>query len=83
MGAETGQRADIDDLPALLPAHDRQHRLHHSDDAEEIGLELGLGLVQGEFFQCPGQLIAGIVDQYIQLTDLTGCCFHARRDRVV
>jgi hypothetical protein len=80
---EAGQGADVDDLPLLLPAHERQHGLRHSDDAEKVGLELGLGVLDGVLFQRPAQLIAGIVDQHVEPTGLTGHGVHARRHRGV
>ncbi len=63
---ETGQRADVDDSPAPLPAHQGQDRLHHPDHAEEIGLELRPGLLQGLLFQCTRLLVAGVVDQDVE-----------------
>jgi hypothetical protein len=43
-GRQTGERADVDDVPALLTTHQRQNRIDHPGDAEEIGLELRPGL---------------------------------------
>jgi hypothetical protein len=41
--ADRPERADVDDVPALLTTHQRQNRIDHPDDAEEIGLELRPG----------------------------------------
>src|SRR5262245_57689915 len=42
---DAGKRGDVNNLPLLVLPHQRQNCLHHFDDAEEISLELGPGLV--------------------------------------
>ena len=56
-------RADVDDDTASLAPHDRQHGLAHPQGAEEIGVELVLGLLDRDVLDRPRQTIAGIVDQ--------------------
>src|ERR1700694_446576 len=43
-GGVAGERAEVDDLPRAGGTHPWKHRIHHSHDAEEIRLELRLGL---------------------------------------
>lgn len=38
-------RADVDDATSALTAHVRHHRTSRSYDAEEVGIEKGLGLL--------------------------------------
>ena len=83
IGAKPDKELMLTICPLLLPAHERQHGLRHSDDAEEIGLELGLGFIDGVFFQRTAQLVSGIVHQDVDPAGLTGHRVHARRDRGV
>ena len=52
-------------------AHDGQDGSHHAQDAEEIGVEQGLGFVWAGFFDGADQAIAGIVHQHVDPTRLT------------
>ena len=51
--------------PLALPAHDRQHRARHGEQAEDIGVELRADLVFLALFDGGLVAIAGIVYQHI------------------
>ena len=58
-------RPDVDDPPAALSAHDRQHRPHHTGGSKDVGLEQCPEVRLAGFFDCAGKRVAGVVDQHI------------------
>ncbi len=66
-----GPRCGVDQLPALLRAHDRQHRLGDVEGAREIGLD---DLVDALGLQAlpiaVGDVRAGVVDEDVEAPEL-------------
>ena len=73
-------RADVDDTPAALLAHDWQHRFDHTDDTEQVRIELGLDIGDAALLDCADLGIACVVDQDIDppclFKQLLDGCFH-------
>src|SRR6266516_494963 len=69
-GGIAGERADVDDLARARRPHPRKHRIHHAHGAEEIRLELRLGLIDTRLLCGAGDGIARVVDEHVQAPGL-------------
>src|SRR5580692_3997655 len=58
--------SDIDDVPGVPLAHDRQHGSAHSQDAEKVHLELFARFVDGCVFNRARNSKSGVVYQRVQ-----------------
>jgi hypothetical protein len=63
LGQEPEHGRDVDDAPASLSTHVRQDLVHHAHDPEDVGVEDGLGLLDGGLFGRTHRAGAGVVDQ--------------------
>ena len=66
--------------PALC-LHLRQYRLGNAQDAEDVGVEQRLGLVDGGFLCRTEQCGASIVDQYVDAPSFCNHMFDALANR--
>ena len=58
-------RGDVQDAPAALCAHMRQHQLGEAREAEEVHLELAACLVNGDIFNGAVGSVARVVDEHV------------------
>ena len=65
---ETGDGGDVEDVTAALLAEMRQQSLGNADEAEDVGVEHRHELVFGDFFDCSGEAVAGVVDEDVDGT---------------
>ncbi len=66
LGDFAGDGADIDDAAPARAAHSRQYQLAHTDEAENIDLELPPHGIHGHLFDRPVLPVSRIVHQYIE-----------------
>ena len=73
---DTRYGGDLDDVAALLGAHDRQRSLGNPQCAKEVGVQLATGLGFGQLFNEPELTIARVVDDDVKLTEVLVCRTH-------
>lgn len=56
-----GERPGVENQPLFALAHPRQDRVHHSDLAEEVSFEHGLGIFQGVSSIAPSSPISALL----------------------
>src|SRR3954471_8815901 len=65
-GADPTDAGHLQDVPGALGAQERQRRLGHPQHAEEVGLELGAGILLGDLLDHAELSVTGIVDDDVE-----------------
>src|SRR6266850_1799225 len=82
-GGVARERADVDDLAGTGGAHSWEHGIHHPHNAEEVRLELCLGLLDTRLFGGAHDRVPRVVDKHVEPARLRDHLCYARTDRLI